>query len=102
MSTLGAIDLGLSVYDRDRINGHSLARAFVSANYERFRALRRSERMAVAGMEPGREDLIVPGCFIAAETMAALGADRILISEGGLLEGLLFEVMRRHGVLSIA
>jgi exopolyphosphatase/guanosine-5'-triphosphate,3'-diphosphate pyrophosphatase len=102
VSTLGAIDLGLTVYDRDRINGHWLERAFVEGNYARFCAMRRGERVAVPGMEEGREDLIVPGCFIAAETMAALGAGRLLVSEGGLLEGLLFEVMRRNGVTTIA
>lgn len=97
VSTLGAIQLGLAVYDRDRINGQVLSLRFVRENYERFRALSRAGRAEVAGIERGREDLIVPGTYIAARTMAAFGKDSLLVSEGGLLEGLVFDVLRRHG-----
>lgn len=99
VSTLGAIQLGLEVYDRDRINGQVLSRAFVWENYERFRALTRAGRAEVAGMERGREDLIVPGTYIAGRTLEAFGKDSLLVSEGGLLEGLVFDVLRRHGAL---
>lgn len=97
VSTLGAIQLGLDVYDRDRINGQVLTRDFVWRNYERFRALTRVGRAEIAGMERGREDLIVPGTYIAGRTMDAFHADILLVSEGGLLEGLVFDVLRRHG-----
>lgn len=98
VSTLGAIDLGLTVYDRERINGHRLQVATVADNYRSFSALARRDRLAVSGMEPGREDLIVPGCFIAQTTMHALGAASLLVSEGGLLEGVLFDVLNRYAV----
>jgi exopolyphosphatase/guanosine-5'-triphosphate,3'-diphosphate pyrophosphatase len=96
VSTLGAIDLGLSVYDREKINGHRLPASFVGENFDRFASLPRARRLEVAGLEAGREDLIVPGCFIARETMASLGVDKLLVSEGGLLEGVLVDLMRRE------
>ncbi len=89
VSTLGAVDLALQTYDRERINGHRLERCFIADNFERFAVLDRRGRLAVEGMEPGREDLIVPGCYIALRTVEALNCGQILISEGGLLEGVM-------------
>ena len=94
VSTLGAIELGLTVYDRDKINGHRLSRDFVADNFSRFSRLSREEKLSVPGIEPGREDLIVPGCFIALQTMDALGCRDLLVSEGGLLEGIIYDVLR--------
>jgi exopolyphosphatase/guanosine-5'-triphosphate,3'-diphosphate pyrophosphatase len=93
VSTLGAIELGLSVYDRERINGHRLSRAFVAENLARFGRLGRAEKLLTPGIEPGREDLILPGCFIALQTMKALRCENLLVSEGGLLEGIIYDVL---------
>ena len=89
VSTLGAIDLGLDAYDRERINGHRLSIHSVRKNFTLFQRLTRHERLAVQGMEPGREDLIVPGCLITLRTLEAFGCDALTTSEGGLLEGVM-------------
>lgn len=93
VSTLGAIDLGLRAYDRDRINGHRLPATSVRDNFAKFKQLTKGERLAIPGIEAGREDLIVPGCLITLRTLDAFGCDALTTSEGGLLEGIMGKLM---------
>ncbi len=98
VSTLAAVDLALPGYDRERINGHRLRRSDIEDSYHLFSRLPRSERAAVPGMEKGREDIIVPGCLIALDTMDAFGCESLVAGEGGLLEGLMHHMVDAGGV----
>lgn len=93
VTTLAALDLGLTAYDPERVHGHRLHRDAVERWRERLGALTVAERGAWPCLEPGRADLIIPGTAIVIETMACLGADTLTVSEYGLREGILLDAL---------
>jgi exopolyphosphatase/guanosine-5'-triphosphate,3'-diphosphate pyrophosphatase len=88
-TTLAALDLGLPRYDPARVQGHALTRQAVDALLARLGALSVAERATLPCLEPGRADLIVPGTAIVQATMDLVGAERLVVSDWGLREGLL-------------
>ena len=94
-TTLAAIDLGMTDYDYRRVNGHYLARDTVAAILQRLLPLTPEERLAVPGMEKGREDLIIAGTLVTLKTLDRFGFDGMKVSDFGLLEGVLFSILTR-------
>ena len=88
-TTLAALDLALARYDAVRVQGHTVTRRAVDTLLARLGALTVGERAALPCLEPGRADLIVPGAAIVQATMEVVGADRMVVSDWGLREGLL-------------
>jgi exopolyphosphatase/guanosine-5'-triphosphate,3'-diphosphate pyrophosphatase len=93
VTTLAALDLGLESYDPARVHGHRLTRAAVAEQGGRLAALRLAERAALPCLEPGRADLIVPGSAICLEALDRLGFDALVVSDRGLREGILCEIL---------
>jgi exopolyphosphatase/guanosine-5'-triphosphate,3'-diphosphate pyrophosphatase len=93
ITTLAALDLGLTVYDGERVQGHALGRAAIESLLARLAPLTHRERAALPCLEPGRADLIVPGAVICLAAMDRLAADVIDVSDRGLREGLLHEIL---------
>lgn len=91
ITTLAAIDQGLDVYDRLKINNHTLSKARVRQIYEYLLGLTLNERQTVLNLEKGREDLIIPGSAIALFAMEAFGFDSMKVSDAGLLEGVILK-----------
>jgi exopolyphosphatase/guanosine-5'-triphosphate,3'-diphosphate pyrophosphatase len=89
VTTLAALDLGLTHYDPERVHGHRLTRAAVDRLLARLGALTVAERGALPCLEPGRADLIIPGTAIVVATMERLGVDTLVVSEYGLREGIM-------------
>jgi len=96
-TTLAALDLGLDVYDPARVQGHRLTRAAVEAQLRRLAALTVEGRAALPCLEPGRADLIVPGVAIVVASMARLRADALVVSDWGLREGIVAELLEARG-----
>ena len=88
-TTLAALDLGLVAYDPPRVQGHVLSRAAIEAQRARLGALTVAERAALPCLEKGRADLIVPGTAIVLATLDLVGAERMVVSDWGLREGIL-------------
>ena len=86
-TTLAAIDLKLDRYEPERVNGYSLDSLRIEAILDLLLGMEVSERLRVKGLERGREDVIVPGAIVVLETMREFGSREILVSDGGLLEG---------------
>jgi exopolyphosphatase / guanosine-5'-triphosphate,3'-diphosphate pyrophosphatase len=93
VTTLAALDLGLESYNAGRVHGHRLARAAVAGLGGRLAALSLAERAALPCLEPGRADLIVPGAAICLEVLDRLGFDALVVSDRGLREGILCEIL---------
>lgn len=91
-TTLAGIDLALDNYDSRSVNGHCLSLETIRKIYARILPLTPEQRLAVPGVERGREDLIVGGALITIRTMEIFGFDTLVVSEGGLLEGLLLSI----------
>ena len=91
ITTLAALDQNLDVYDRARINNYVLKRNSVLSLYRRLLSMTLKERGEVLSLEKGREDLIIPGSFVALSAMEAFGFEEMLVSDAGLLEGIIIE-----------
>lgn len=94
ITTLAAIDQRLAYYDPHKINSHLLTRERIRGIFRQLTGMSRDLRKTVPGLEPGREDLIIPGTAILLNIMDRCGFDTLTVSEGGLLEGMLIDA---HG-----
>jgi exopolyphosphatase/guanosine-5'-triphosphate,3'-diphosphate pyrophosphatase len=96
VTTLAAIDLALVTYDRQKIQGHCLRLARVIELLDRLAALPLRERRGIPGLEPGRADIILAGAAILAVSMERLGHHELQVSDDGLREGILLDLLRRE------
>jgi exopolyphosphatase/guanosine-5'-triphosphate,3'-diphosphate pyrophosphatase len=87
-TTLAAISMEMQDYDYRKVNNAVVSREKIREIYDRLLPLSPEERLAVPGLEKGREDLIIAGMLITLQTMEMFGADALKVSDYGLLEGL--------------
>jgi len=95
VTTLAAIDLALVAYDRQKVQGHCLGLTRVMELLDRLAALPLRERRAIPGLESGRADIILAGAVILAASMERLGYHELRVSNDGLREGILIDLLRR-------
>lgn len=88
-TTLAAISMGMTDYDYRKVNNSTLSRDQILSIYERLLPLTPAERLAVPGLEKGREDLIIAGSLIILQSMKLFGVQTMKVSDFGLLEGLI-------------
>ncbi|MGH9122784.1 MAG: DUF501 domain-containing protein [Acidimicrobiales bacterium] len=88
VSSLAAMDLGLTRYERDRIHHHRISRGRVHAMLDQLAAEPAATRAMRPGMEPGRADVIVGGALVLAKLIDHVGAQEVLVSESDILDGL--------------
>lgn len=88
-TTLAAISLKLIDYDYRKVNNHLLSLDEIKTIYDMLLPLSPAERLEVAGLEEGREDLIVAGTMLTIKTMELFGFTTLKVSDYGLLEGVL-------------
>lgn len=93
VTAVAALDLDLPAYDPDRVQGHVLTRGAVERQFARVAALSLTERAALPGLERGRADILIPGIAICLAAMARLGFDSLVVSDRGLREGILCEMV---------
>lgn len=53
-------------------------------------------RRETPSLEPGRVDVIVPGTALLLTVMGVLSYDEFTVSDSGLREGILLDLLRRH------
>lgn len=56
-------------------------------------------RCLIPGLNPDRADIIVAGIVVIDEVMKFLGANRLMVNERGIREGLIIRAMKRHGLM---
>ncbi len=93
-TTLAAVQLGIDDYDPTLVNGHVLSLAVVRSLVDQFLAADSKKRLAMPGMEKGREDLIVAGSIMVLEVMDRWGYDEMIVSDWGLLEGIAIDLVK--------
>ena len=96
VTTLAAVDLALVTYDRQKVRGHCLSLARVRELLDRLAALALRERRGIPGLEPGRADIIIAGAAILAVSMERLGYHELRVSNDGLREGILIDLLRKQ------
>jgi exopolyphosphatase/guanosine-5'-triphosphate,3'-diphosphate pyrophosphatase len=95
VTTLAALDLELLAYDARRVHGHVLTREAVDRQRARLSALTLAERAALPSLERGRADVLIPGIAICLAAMDRLGFTSLVVSDHGLREGILHEILAR-------
>jgi len=91
-TTLAGIDLKVTDYEARSVHGHCMSRAAIKEIYRRILPMTPEQRLSVPGIDRGREDLIVAGTLVTIRTMELFDQESLIVSEAGLLEGLLLSV----------
>ena len=96
VTTLAAIDGDVDPYDPEKIHGVSLTFKRVEELLEDLKNKSLVERMAMKAMEKGREDLIIVGGALVLETMRIFECNLLMVSEYGLREGIILDVLNQE------
>ena len=93
VTTVAAVALGLSSYDRSRIHLTRLSRAEIDKVTEELLGMSRAERAALAVMHPGRVDVIGAGALILRTLVDRFQLSEVLISEADILDGIAWSLV---------
>jgi exopolyphosphatase / guanosine-5'-triphosphate,3'-diphosphate pyrophosphatase len=94
VTTIAGVYLGLSRYDRRRVDGLWMSSAEVNHAVSKLRNMTYGERAANGCIGQERADLVLAGCAILEAIRRAFPAKRIRIADRGLRDGILIELMR--------
>lgn len=98
ITTLASIDLSLSEYDSEMIHMHNISVDRLKELRDMLLSLTLDKRKDIAGLEPGRADLIIPGILLTIRIMEIFGFKKLTVSDYGILEGLLWEIRDEEGI----
>ena len=98
ITSLAAIAQGLTAYDPDRVHNYTLKLGTIKNIEQTIFPRKKSERIGIPGLEPGREEVIAAGTLILRCIMEELGQDQCLVNEYGLREGVLVNLARQNTV----
>lgn len=90
VTTLAAVDLEMSTWDPDRIQGYRMACARVVELGASLSSLDLEARSSLPGLDPRRADVLPAGAWLLAEICAYLGSSEIWVSDRGLRWGRLY------------
>ncbi|MEJ5348807.1 MAG: hypothetical protein WHS46_08985 [Desulfosoma sp.] len=94
VTTLAAMEARMDTYVPYRINNRTLTKAWIAETVRFLASLSLEARRGLVGLEPGREDIILGGVVIVKEILDCFGAFHMLVSDAGLLEGLLLDLLQ--------
>ncbi|TYP50876.1 Ppx/GppA phosphatase family protein [Thermosediminibacter litoriperuensis] len=89
LTSLAAVSLELKEYHWSKVHGCVLGLDAMEAITGKLCRLAPLERKKIAGLAPGRADIIAAGALIALEIMKFLELGSIIVSESDLMEGIL-------------
>jgi exopolyphosphatase/guanosine-5'-triphosphate,3'-diphosphate pyrophosphatase len=95
VTTVAAVEQGLSGYDRDRIHHFVLTRAAAEDVFRTLATEPRADRVHNPGLEEARADVIVGGAAILVSVMRFFEFDECLVSESDILDGLVLSLAER-------
>jgi exopolyphosphatase / guanosine-5'-triphosphate,3'-diphosphate pyrophosphatase len=101
VTTLAGVHLKLARYDRRRIDGVWLNDADITATIARLLGMSYHERAGNNCISVERADLVLAGCAILDAIRAAFPLPRLRVADRGLREGMLVEMMREDGAISV-
>ncbi|MCB9777922.1 MAG: Ppx/GppA family phosphatase [Alphaproteobacteria bacterium] len=90
-TSLSAMNLGLTAWDRDAVHGSRLRRADLRRWTDRLLASSAAERREWAAVEPARADYLLAGAVVLETVLTSLRRESMLVSDGGVRHGLLAE-----------
>lgn len=96
ITSLAGIHLGLTRYERDRVDGLWLTRGDCRAAADRLTAMGPAGRAAEPCIGPDRADLVLAGAAILEAVQRSWPCERVRVADRGLREGMLLSMMRRR------
>lgn len=93
VTTIAGVHLGLSRYDRRRVDGLWMSNCEVDAAIGTLRAMTFADRVSNGCIGHDRADLVLAGCAILEAIRRAFPTNRVRIADRGLREGILMEMM---------
>ena len=93
ITTLVAVQLGLSRYDRSQVDGRTVSLSEVREVSNRIMGMTLSERAEHPCILPGRADLVLPGCAVLEAVLSIWPSTKLRVADRGLREGMLREMM---------
>ncbi len=88
VTTLAAIDAGLTSYQPEVTHHYRLPAASVHRLAAQLLAMTRAERAGIPVMHPGRVDVIGAGALILSAVVSRTGLAEVLVSEHDILDGI--------------
>jgi exopolyphosphatase/guanosine-5'-triphosphate,3'-diphosphate pyrophosphatase len=92
ITTLAALDQQMVKYDPLKINGYILSGKIISQWLEVLSSMPLDERRQLAGLEPGRADIIVVGVGLLDVIMNHFHLEKIMVSDAGFREGIIYNL----------
>lgn len=92
-TSIAALDLGLEVYDTDRVHHHRMTRESVQTLTRHLAGLSVDETAAIPSLDPGRAPVILAGAVVAVAVLETAGVDEVIVSEHDTLDGLAKELL---------
>lgn len=91
ITTLASIDLCLDDYKSNLVHGHRLGLDRLKDIRDWLLSMPIPLRKNIRGLEPERADLIIAGILLTIKIMDIFNFDELIVSDYGLLEGLILE-----------
>ena len=91
VTTLAAIHGNLLDYDPNQINRTVLDKTYLWGLSKQILTLPLAKRSRLIGLEPGRADIINAGILLVLEIMDNFSQKILLVSDAGLLEGIILD-----------
>ncbi len=91
-TTLAAISLKMTDYNYRMVSNYVIDLDEIKDIFATLLSMTPEQRLTVAGLEKGREDLIIAGILITLKTMELFGFRKMKVSDFGLLEGVLLSI----------
>ncbi len=88
ITTVAAVEIGLAVYDRDRVHHFGLRRDAVEDVFRTLATEPLAARVHNPGLQRERADIIVGGCCVLVAIMRRLHADELVVCDADLLDAL--------------
>lgn len=86
---LASLDQELPCHETAKIQGYFLTRGRICKIYSSLTGLSLEQLKNLKGLETGREGIIMTGLEIYKEVLATIGCEGMIVSDAGLLEGIL-------------
>lgn len=106
VGTSGTIETLMTIHALERfpelpnpLNGYQITRKDIRDMVKRFASVNYEERLAIAGINDKRAEIILAGAIVLLEAMTLLKIETITLCERALREGVIVDWMLTHGLI---
>jgi exopolyphosphatase / guanosine-5'-triphosphate,3'-diphosphate pyrophosphatase len=98
VTSLAAMAQKLPAYEPARIHNYVLKLEIIRELEDALLSRKKADRSGLPGLEKNREEVIAAGAIIIRTIMETLGMSSVLVSDLGLREGVLIELLMRESI----